>query len=364
MKHTDLFSREGYLRENYHYFHLRDTAGQERDFHFHEFDKAVILLSGKVDYAVEDMTYTLKPWDVLLVKHHTIHKALIDQTEPYERVIIYLDRHYFDQLMPQAQLLKCFDTADRKRQYLFTPNSEQQKDLGAALNTYEQAAAETEFGAQAMRDSVMIQLLIRINRISISGQARTAKGEAGMEKGKDAAGKGRAGAEKSENGAEKGKDAAGKGRAGAEKSEAENGKGKAKARKGRAENGKSNTNNGKAKAEDGNDEAQTDSRIASALSYINENLTRELDVGEIAERVFLSRYHFMRLFKAQTGITVHAYIRQKRLLYASRLIREGMPAAEAASKCGFSDYSGFHRAFKDCFGVSPGQLKGQRRVHS
>ena len=40
------YSREGYLLENYRYFHLRDTAGQERDFHFHEFDKLVLLLSG------------------------------------------------------------------------------------------------------------------------------------------------------------------------------------------------------------------------------------------------------------------------------------------------------------------------------
>ena len=91
MTKDKLFNRAGYLEENYHYFHLRDTAGQERDFHFHEFDKVVVLLSGHVDYTVEDITYALKPWDVLLVKHHTIHKALIDKTEPYDRVIIYLD---------------------------------------------------------------------------------------------------------------------------------------------------------------------------------------------------------------------------------------------------------------------------------
>ena len=49
MAKNTAFAREGYLRENYHYFHLRDTAGQERDFHFHEFDKIVLLLSGRVD---------------------------------------------------------------------------------------------------------------------------------------------------------------------------------------------------------------------------------------------------------------------------------------------------------------------------
>ena len=47
------YNREGYLNENFRMFHLRDTAGQERDFHFHEFDKIVILISGSVNYMVE-----------------------------------------------------------------------------------------------------------------------------------------------------------------------------------------------------------------------------------------------------------------------------------------------------------------------
>jgi AraC-like DNA-binding protein len=65
----------------------------------------------------------------------------------------------------------------------------------------------------------------------------------------------------------------------------------------------------------------------------------------------------MRLFKAQTGSSVHAYVRQKRLLTAARLIREGVSANKAAADSGFGDYSAFHRAFKESFGISPGKLK-------
>ena len=50
-------NRAGYLRESFHYFHLKDTAGQELDFHFHEFDKLVILLEGSVNYLVEEQSY-------------------------------------------------------------------------------------------------------------------------------------------------------------------------------------------------------------------------------------------------------------------------------------------------------------------
>lgn len=274
------FNRAGYLEENYHYFHLRDTAGQERDFHFHEFDKVVVLLSGHVDYTVEDITYALKPWDVLLVKHHTIHKALIDKTEPYDRVIIYLDGKYFDRIMPNAGLMDCFEKADKDGRQRITPDDGQQERLAAALEDYEAAMRDEELGAEAIRDTQMVKLLVLINRIYASGSTAPDRAE-----------------------------------------------------------------------------ATRDPKIGAVLSYINENLGRELSVDELAEQAYLSRYHFMRLFKAQTGSTVHAYVRQKRLLYAARLIREGESAARAAAESGFSDYSAFHRAFRECFGISPGQLK-------
>lgn len=271
------FAREGYLDENYHYFHLRDTAGQERDFHFHEFDKIVLLISGSVEYAVENELYTLAPWDVLLVRHHTIHKAIIDKSAPYERIIIYLDRRYFDTLMPDAHLTECFERADKSAQYLLTPGEREREEIGVQLAAIERSLEDTLPGAQALRDTLMIQLLIMINRLSLASPEATAK--------------------------------------------------------------------------------KLDGKIEQTLSYINENLAGELSVDALAARVYLSRYHFMRLFKAQTGSTVHAYIRQKRLMYAARLIREGVNANKAASDCGFADYSTFHRAFKESFGVSPGQLK-------
>ena len=279
MSKQSSYSREGYLLENYRYFHLRDTAGQERDFHFHEFDKVVLLLSGRVDYFVEGITYALKPRDILLVKHHTIHKALIDKSVPYDRIIIYLDRKYFDRVMPEGQLCSCFDRCDTRRDYLLRPRDEDWQSIAAAFAAFERIIPEEAYGSQTMRDTLMMQLLIYINRICVSAAADTPA------------------------------------------------------------------------------ERQTDGKIARVLSYINENLTGELSVEKLAEQVYLSRYHFMRLFKEQTGSTVHSYIRQKRLLHAARLIREGMSASRAAAESGFGDYSAFHRAFRESFGMSPGRLK-------
>ena len=273
-------NRAGYLRENFHYFHLRDTAGQELDFHFHEFDKLVILLAGSVNYLVEEQSYALPPWSVLLVRHHTIHKAVIDRSLPYERIILYLDRQYFERAFPGAGLMNCFDQADRDRRYLLTATRDQLEELEEAIAAYELAAMDERLGAQTMRETLIIQLLIHVNRLHAVTPSRVDTGG--------------------------------------------------------------------------------DPKIHQVLSYINENFKEPLTVETLAELFYMSPYHFMRLFKAQTGSTVHAYIRQKRLMNAARLIREGAPAAKAASDSGFGDYSAFHRAFKESFGISPGKMMEKR----
>lgn len=273
------YSREGYLNENFKYFHLRDTVGQERDFHFHEFDKIVIFISGGVDYSIEGTVYHLEPWDILLVRHHMIHKALIDRALPYDRIIIYIDSAYADRFAPAGNLMDCFAAAEMRHYCLMRPNSREREQLGKCLERLEESMTDELFGAQLMRETMLTQLMVHLNRIMQSDTSN-----------------------------------------------------------------EQNT-------------VEYNEKIADVLSYINENITRQLSVDELAAVSYLSRYHFMRLFKSQTGCTVHTYIRQKRLTLAARLLREGMSAAAVAAECGFSDYSTFHRAFKQTFGVSPGKIK-------
>ena len=166
------YSREGYLHENYHYFHLRDSAGQERDFHFHDFDKLVLLLGGQVEYLVEDQRYELRPGTVLLVKQHAIHKAVIDKTRPYERIILYLNRAFFERTLTDAHLTDCFETAGRTGNWLLAPDEAQQREIMAVLEAYERAMPDTRFGAQTMRDTLVMQLLVLIGRLNTAEAQR------------------------------------------------------------------------------------------------------------------------------------------------------------------------------------------------
>lgn len=155
--------QEGYLRERYHYFHLKDTMGQERDFHFHDFDKIVILLSGKVEYLVEDENYALRPWDVLLIRHHAVHRANISREIPYERIIIYLDGGYINRAIPEVPLMDCFRTADLRGRRI-TPDGALRARLKSLLQEMEQASEDHRFGAQILCDTCLMQLLVHLGR--------------------------------------------------------------------------------------------------------------------------------------------------------------------------------------------------------
>ena len=85
-------NKRGYLKEDFRLFHLKDSRAQKVDYHYHAFDKLILLLGGKVTYVVEGVTYFLQPWDLLLVGHDLIHRPIIDPAEPYERVVIWLGR--------------------------------------------------------------------------------------------------------------------------------------------------------------------------------------------------------------------------------------------------------------------------------
>ena len=89
------------------------------------------------------------------------------------------------------------------------------------------------------------------------------------------------------------------------------------------------------------------------MQYISEHLTEELRIDEIANRFFMSRYHMMRTFKAETGYTIGNYITEKRLLYAKELLMREIPITQICFDCGFQDYSTFSRAYKKVFHESP-----------
>ena len=96
------------------------------------------------------------------------------------------------------------------------------------------------------------------------------------------------------------------------------------------------------------------SKASEVMRYITAHLTEELNIDTLAEVFYVSKYHLMRVFREETGFTIHRYIMDKRLLLARSMLAEGIPAGETCARCGYKDYSAFSRAYRKQFGVSPG----------
>lgn len=96
-----------------------------------------------------------------------------------------------------------------------------------------------------------------------------------------------------------------------------------------------------------------DPRVNDMIRFINNNLTDSITLDDIAEHLYLSKYHLCRLFKKNVGLTLYQYIIKKRLIVAKSSLISGSTVKTSFINSGFSDYSNFIKAFKNEFGVSP-----------
>ena len=85
-------------------------------------------------------------------------------------------------------------------------------------------------------------------------------------------------------------------------------------------------------------------------------------VEEIGRRLGVTRSHLSRAYARAYGLPPHAWLVQRRLGHAMKLMQQGLPIAEVAVATGFVDQSHFTRRFKAVHGITPAQaVVGHRR---
>ena len=101
-----------------------------------------------------------------------------------------------------------------------------------------------------------------------------------------------------------------------------------------------------------------DSRIHQTLTYIRKHLDGRLDIGMLADKACMSKDHYIRVFKRETGETPNVYITKRRLERAElALVTSDFSIKDIAESLGFTDCSYFNRLFKQHEGVSPQQYR-------
>lgn len=159
---TSLESMEktGYLKEEFRLFHLKDQTKREYHYHYHDFHKIILFLSGNVTYHIEGKSYHLKPWDILLVNQFAIHKPEIDTSVPYERFILWIQED-----IREEKLNTCFQKANDRSFNLIRLNSQVQERLKDILYELEGSLKEDAFGCQVLSYALFSQFMVYVNRI-------------------------------------------------------------------------------------------------------------------------------------------------------------------------------------------------------
>jgi AraC-like DNA-binding protein len=98
--------------------------------------------------------------------------------------------------------------------------------------------------------------------------------------------------------------------------------------------------------------AQT--QIGRAVDLIHSNFQDDLSLDDLAAAAAMSRYHFLRCFKAQVGTTPYAYLLQVRLHTAATWLRSSSRSiTDIALACGFTSSSRFSEAFRRQYQSTP-----------
>lgn len=94
--------------------------------------------------------------------------------------------------------------------------------------------------------------------------------------------------------------------------------------------------------------------VTAARERMDDDSSDTPTLAALAAQSGLSRYQFLRAFTHLTGLPPHAYLLQRRVQQARRLVRSGVALADAAAASGFADQSHMTRHFVRSFGLTPG----------
>lgn len=157
--------KTGYLEQDFRLFHIKDQTKREFSYHYHDFHKVIIFLSGKAAYHIEGKSYYLKPWDILLVNRHAIHKPEIDFSVPYERFVLWIRDD-----IKSTELLRCFQKAIDRSYNLIRLDSDTQEKLKQLLYELEAALKDEKFGSELLGSALFTQFMVYVNRIFLEKQ--------------------------------------------------------------------------------------------------------------------------------------------------------------------------------------------------
>ena len=155
--------KRGYLETPFRLFHLEDTQGGDIPYHYHEFHKLILFLTGDVRYLIEGRNYLLKEGDILLIPAYAIHQPMISREETYSRYILWIR----PESLERWDLTSGFSLCEEQNAYLLKRNRYDRSELMGLLQRLEKTEKEKEYGWEALKEALFIEIITQISRAVI-----------------------------------------------------------------------------------------------------------------------------------------------------------------------------------------------------
>jgi AraC-like DNA-binding protein len=101
-------------------------------------------------------------------------------------------------------------------------------------------------------------------------------------------------------------------------------------------------------------------RIVQAKLYIDKSFSEKIDLSNISEEAYFSKFHFIRLFKKIYNRTPHQYLIYVRIERAKILLAENFPVSEVCYAVGLESITSFTGLFKKVTGITPALWQQQQ----
>jgi AraC family transcriptional regulator len=106
------------------------------------------------------------------------------------------------------------------------------------------------------------------------------------------------------------------------------------------------------------------SNIQNLVNQLEDNLSENINIVNLAKGFGISPWHFQRLFKSLVGDTLGGYIRGRKLTCGAKLlINSDRGILDIALEFGFNSHEAFSRSFKDYFKMSPKEFRKKNHLY-
>jgi len=105
-------------------------------------------------------------------------------------------------------------------------------------------------------------------------------------------------------------------------------------------------------------------RIEKAIYYLKENFQQQPELEDVAKSVYLSPYHFQRVFKEWAGVSPKKFLQYISVEHAKNLLKQNLSVSDATYETGLSSPGRLHDLFITIEGMTPGEYKnGGENLH-